>query len=333
MQRYEDSDDEEVTAKPISKGKPKKRNSKKRRRRVYDLDPTLKRAATLDAVTALRASSVKAPAPNGIDDEEDDDTALQASLRAARKRMRQLQENAKTRLETLVKPENEKNSKQRDGNEVNDDLHDLPDVGGLDELEEFARNLEVDAGDADKVAEEVAAFAEQEALAVAVKEAGDGPVEFAAMERQDDFGDAGVAAALARYRTMGELGRESRVEQHGRALDKRTKSNVDGADEDGIRLNYTDEAGRDLTPKEAFRLMCHKFHGKGPGKNKRETRLRQTLRTRRLKEMAVDDTPLGAVSALRSETERTGVAHVVLSGNTAGTSNAIGDVLSKARRR
>lgn len=43
-----------------------------------------------------------------------------------------------------------------------------------------------------------------------------------------------------------------------------------------INLEYTDDSGRRLeTPKEAFRYMCHKFHGKGPGKNKIDKRLRK----------------------------------------------------------
>lgn len=43
-----------------------------------------------------------------------------------------------------------------------------------------------------------------------------------------------------------------------------------------INLEYTDDAGRKLnTPKEAFKYMCHKFHGNGPGKNKIDKQLRK----------------------------------------------------------
>lgn len=43
-----------------------------------------------------------------------------------------------------------------------------------------------------------------------------------------------------------------------------------------INLEYTDDSGQKLeTPKEAFRYLCHKFHGKGPGKNKIDKRLRK----------------------------------------------------------
>ena len=33
-----------------------------------------------------------------------------------------------------------------------------------------------------------------------------------------------------------------------------------------IRIERRDEYGRIMTPKEAFRVLSHKLHGKGPGK-------------------------------------------------------------------
>nr|GMD54556.1 SART-1 family protein DOT2-like [Ipomoea batatas]GMD54557.1 SART-1 family protein DOT2-like [Ipomoea batatas] len=42
-----------------------------------------------------------------------------------------------------------------------------------------------------------------------------------------------------------------------------------------IHIERTDEHGRILTPKEAFRLFSHKFHGKRPSKLKQEKRMRQ----------------------------------------------------------
>ena len=33
----------------------------------------------------------------------------------------------------------------------------------------------------------------------------------------------------------------------------------------GVKLEYRDEFGRKLTQKEAFRQLCYKFHGYGPG--------------------------------------------------------------------
>lgn len=39
-----------------------------------------------------------------------------------------------------------------------------------------------------------------------------------------------------------------------------------------IRLEYVDDSGRVLNPKEAFRQLSHRFHGKGSGKKKTEKR-------------------------------------------------------------
>jgi U4/U6.U5 tri-snRNP-associated protein 1 len=39
-----------------------------------------------------------------------------------------------------------------------------------------------------------------------------------------------------------------------------------------IKLEYVDDSGRMMTPKEAFRFLSHKFHGKGSGKKKTEKR-------------------------------------------------------------
>lgn len=43
-----------------------------------------------------------------------------------------------------------------------------------------------------------------------------------------------------------------------------------------VKLEYIDDAGRLLNEKEAFRYLSHKFHGKGPGKNKIEKRLKKS---------------------------------------------------------
>lgn len=42
-----------------------------------------------------------------------------------------------------------------------------------------------------------------------------------------------------------------------------------------VKLEYIDDNGRLLNEKEAFRYLSHKFHGKGPGKNKIEKRLKK----------------------------------------------------------
>lgn len=42
-----------------------------------------------------------------------------------------------------------------------------------------------------------------------------------------------------------------------------------------IRIDKYDEFGRKMTPREAFRHLSHRFHGKMPGKKKTEKRLQK----------------------------------------------------------
>jgi SART-1 family len=42
-----------------------------------------------------------------------------------------------------------------------------------------------------------------------------------------------------------------------------------------VKLEYVDDAGRTVTPKEAFRMLSHRFHGKGSGKKKTEKRMKK----------------------------------------------------------
>ncbi|OTF75119.1 hypothetical protein BLA29_011665, partial [Euroglyphus maynei] len=42
-----------------------------------------------------------------------------------------------------------------------------------------------------------------------------------------------------------------------------------------FKLDYVDEKGRMMNQKEAFRYLSHKFHGKGPGKNKIDKRMKK----------------------------------------------------------
>lgn len=80
-----------------------------------------------------------------------------------------------------------------------------------------------------------------------------------------------------------------------------------------VNLEYHDEFGNTLTPKEAFRQLSHKFHGKMPGKLKTEKRLKKLDEEKKLRQMSSTDTPLGTVSALQEKTRELGSAHVVLS--------------------
>ncbi|KAM7541069.1 hypothetical protein Aperf_G00000029629 [Anoplocephala perfoliata] len=81
-----------------------------------------------------------------------------------------------------------------------------------------------------------------------------------------------------------------------------------------VKLYYVDEMGRNLTPKEAFRQLSHKFHGKGSGKKKTEKRTKKIIEEALIKNSAGSDTPLGTLDKLSKKLEQQGTPYVVLSG-------------------
>lgn len=321
MKRAQFQDDYEDAPEASAKvtRKPRKKRRRRARAELFEDDEELPK---LDAVAAIRSKSLKIQQDS--DDDDEGGGRFQVSLRHARDTMRQaLTDASNSRIKSLVESTKNDNNTTEDGAEEDGDGDDKV----LNETEQFALNINADIGttidgslppkgDGDGGAEDMVLEDPAEEAAVAseaTKEKGvDDVGEVVRVgEVCDVWGDAGVVAALERFRSMGNLNRKA--EQYGRAKDERL-SISDDDDGNNVRLNYTDEYGRELTAKEAFRLMCHKFHGKGPSKNKRETRLRRELRELRLKQMETDDTPLGSTSALREETRRTGVAHVVISG-------------------
>ncbi|POO02164.1 SNU66/SART1 family [Trema orientale] len=85
--------------------------------------------------------------------------------------------------------------------------------------------------------------------------------------------------------------------------------------EKDIRIERTDEFGRILTPKEAFRILSHKFHGKGPGKMKQEKRMKQFQEELKLKQMKSSDTPSLSVERMREAQAQLKTPYLVLSGH------------------
>merc|ERR1711972_484781 len=69
-------------------------------------------------------------------------------------------------------------------------------------------------------------------------------------------------------------------------------STVDG----DIKLEYRDDFGRVQTPKEAFRAISWKFHGKMPGRKNMERRLLRLENEMKLKPM----NPIDALPTLRA---------------------------------
>ncbi|EGN99241.1 hypothetical protein SERLA73DRAFT_108641 [Serpula lacrymans var. lacrymans S7.3] len=80
-----------------------------------------------------------------------------------------------------------------------------------------------------------------------------------------------------------------------------------------VNIVYYDEFGRALTPKEAWKALSHKFHGKGSGRMKTEKRLKKVAEEKKKEAMASGDTPLSMSKAFQIRQEKTGQAHFVLS--------------------
>jgi U4/U6.U5 tri-snRNP-associated protein 1 len=79
-----------------------------------------------------------------------------------------------------------------------------------------------------------------------------------------------------------------------------------------VEITYHDEFGRNLTPKEAWKDLSHKFHGKGSGTNKREKLLKKIEEERKREAMASGDSPLNTNTAFQARQERLGTATMVL---------------------
>ncbi|KAL3721125.1 hypothetical protein ACJRO7_005878 [Eucalyptus globulus] len=125
----------------------------------------------------------------------------------------------------------------------------------------------------------------------------------------------GLSGALKLLKDRGTL--KETVEWGGRNMDKK-KSKLVGIADGGqkeIRIERTDEFGRILTPKEAFRLLSHKFHGKGPGKMKQEKRMKQYHEELKLKQMKNSDTPSSSAERMREAQAQMKTPYLVLSGH------------------
>ncbi|CAA7024970.1 unnamed protein product [Microthlaspi erraticum] len=85
---------------------------------------------------------------------------------------------------------------------------------------------------------------------------------------------AGLSGALKRLREQGTF-----KEKKGKLLVGGVRDNHGDDrfrdDFKDIWIKRVDEYGRVLTEKEAFRLLCHGFHGKKPGTRKQEKRKRK----------------------------------------------------------
>ncbi|KAI9633988.1 SART-1 protein [Dioszegia hungarica] len=89
-----------------------------------------------------------------------------------------------------------------------------------------------------------------------------------------------------------------------------------------INIVYHDEFGRTMTPKEAWKSLSHKFHGKTSGRMKTEKRLKKIAEERKQEQMLASDTPTGMTDAFSRRQQKTGEAHMVLSVGNKGSVQA-----------
>ena len=80
-----------------------------------------------------------------------------------------------------------------------------------------------------------------------------------------------------------------------------------------VKLEYRDEHGRLQTPKEAYRQLSYKFHGRKPSKSVQEKRDKKHALEDRVAKAGLGDTLLGSAAALHKATEARGAAFITLS--------------------
>ena len=130
----------------------------------------------------------------------------------------------------------------------------------------------------------------------------------------------GMFGALKLCKDQGTL--IENIEWGGRNTDKKKSKLVGVLEDEGreaqnkkeIHIERTDEFGRTLTPKEAYRILSQKFHGVEPGKMKQEKRKKKFHEELKLKQMQSSDTPLLFAERIREVQACTKTPYVVLSG-------------------
>uniref|UniRef100_A0A6B2LGP5 Uncharacterized protein n=1 Tax=Arcella intermedia TaxID=1963864 RepID=A0A6B2LGP5_9EUKA len=129
----------------------------------------------------------------------------------------------------------------------------------------------------------------------------------------------GYLATLELLKSYGGIKALSLDSYTGRSSDKLVEEEYPDTPKEkelNFRLDYVDERGRPMTPKEAFRRLSYRFHGKAPGKNKDEKRLRKEEEELRRKMMSITDTPLQTLSAIQKTQQQSKLPYVIMGGNT-----------------
>jgi len=141
---------------------------------------------------------------------------------------------------------------------------------------------------------------------------------------EDEDMNTSVAAALKVIRERGLANVESQLtirgkchrdntELIGRAKDETLDETLKKFGDIGkdIKLEYRDEKGRLMTPKEAFRYQCWMFTGKRPGKKKQAKRLKKEQTARKAMALAPEQTQ--TMRALERVQQETNLPYAILS--------------------
>ncbi|EJD06694.1 SART-1 protein [Fomitiporia mediterranea MF3/22] len=121
---------------------------------------------------------------------------------------------------------------------------------------------------------------------------------------------------LERVKAKGEKKDQAQREYENRLREQQeARENMDLFNDykPDVNIVYHDEFGRELTPKEAWKALSHRFHGKGSGKMKTEKRLKKIAEEKKKEAMISGDTPLSMNRAFQMRQEKAGQAHFVLS--------------------
>merc|ERR1719262_1448016 len=122
--------------------------------------------------------------------------------------------------------------------------------------------------------------------------------------------DLSCASGLAYLRARAQMGNDQESHKNRKSDNRPLEmSTVDG----DIKLEYRDDYGRVQTPKEAFRAISWKFHGKVPGRKNMERRLLRLEHEMRLKSMNPFE-QLPTLRALRHVQASDAKPYMVLSG-------------------
>ncbi|KAK9806920.1 hypothetical protein WJX72_007494 [[Myrmecia] bisecta] len=138
---------------------------------------------------------------------------------------------------------------------------------------------------------------------------------------------SGLAGALALLKDRNEL--NTPVEWSGRTNDMKPEKLMGledvykgGAHEDKIAadvelaLTQRDEYGRVMTPKERYRQLCYRFHGKEPSKNKKEKYMRKAADAIVQKRASTSEvTETSSLARLQHANKAAAAPYVVLTGN------------------